>query len=69
MAMTQQFLRRLHFPTYGNFCLILVLKDLGIDVQADWEKGEAIATFNCNQTAEYERLQKFVDRYKVAATA
>ena len=68
--MAQQFLRRLHFPTYGNFCLILALKDLGIDVDACWEKGEAIATFDCNQNAEYERLQNFItNRYKVAVTA
>lgn len=67
--MATQFLRRQHFPTYGNFCLILALKDLGIDVQADWEKGEAIATFNCSQTAQYESLQKIINRHKVAATA
>jgi len=62
---TEQQVRKVSFPIYGNLCLIHTLKGLGVEVVTKMEKNQAIAIFNCNDLQifkTYECLKKILTR-------
>jgi len=62
---TQQQIRKVKFPIYGNLCMIHTLMGLDIKVETDITKGYAIALFDCNNLQSlkaYECLKKILSR-------